>query len=114
VAHLIATSARSRRRDLATLQALGFSLRQVRAVVLWQGFAMAVATGAIALPVGAIAGRLIWQRYAEGIKVVPEPVTPWSALAALLVASTVLAVVAAGPPAVAASRRRPIDALRSE
>ncbi len=114
LAHLIASGARARRGDLATLKALGFSGGQIRSVVLWQAVALAVVSGLIAIPIGVAAGRLAWRRYAEGLGVVPEPVTPWLGAVVLLGALVIVALLAATIPAIAAGRRRALNSLRSE
>lgn len=114
LAHLVATGARARRGDLATLKALGFSRGQVRSVVMWQAVALALLSGLIAIPIGGVVGRFAWHRYAEGLGVVPEAVTPWWGAVLLLAALVVVAVLAAVVPALAAGRRRPSDSLRSE
>ena len=59
-------------------------------------------------------GRLLWRRYAQGIDVVAEPATPWLGLVVLTVALALVAAIAAIGPAIAAARRQPLAALRSE
>ncbi len=114
MAHLIATGARARRRDIATLRALGLVGAQARAIVAWQALTLVVVTAAVALPVGVVAGRYAWRTYAEGLGVVPEPVTPWGLLAVLLAGLVVAHLVASVLPGRAAARMRPVESLRSE
>lgn len=114
LAHLIATGARARRRDIATLRALGLVGSQARAIIAWQALTLVVVTALVALPVGVVAGRYAWRVYAEGLGVVPEPVTPWAPLAALMAGLVVAHLLAAVLPGRAAARMQPVAALRSE
>lgn len=112
--HLLASAVRRRRRELAILKTLGFVSGQVRATVAWQATTLVVCSLVVGLPVGLAAGRWVWTRFADGLGVVPEPRVPWLAIAllvpaAVLVANTVAAVVAA-----VAARTRPALVLRSE
>jgi ABC-type lipoprotein release transport system permease subunit len=112
--HLLVSSVRHRRRDLAVLKALGFQRRQVSLTIVWQASTLVTVALAIGVPVGVAAGRWIWLAVAERIGVVPEPVLP-AALLALLAAATVLvANLVAAVPAWMAARTRPATVLRSE
>jgi hypothetical protein len=112
--HLLVSSVRHRRRDLAVLKALGFLRGQVSLTVVWQASTLVALALAIGIPVGAAAGRWIWLVVAEQIGVVPEPVLP-AALLALLAAATVLvANLVAAVPAWMAARTRPATVLRAE
>jgi hypothetical protein len=111
--HLVLTGVRARRNELATLRALGFTSRQVRATLAWGATTVTVLTLLVALPLGIIAGRVAWEAYARRIDIVPESVYPWWPLA--LVAG--VALVLANVVAVAAGRsgaRSPAKALRAE
>ena len=114
LAHLIATGARARRRDIATLRALGMIGVQSRAIIAWQATVLVVLTAAVAFPIGVVAGRYAWSKYAEGLGVVAEPVTPWARLAVLFGALIAAGLLASVLPGRIGSRMRPIDSLRSE
>jgi FtsX-like permease family len=60
ITHLLITSVRRRRRDIAVLRAVGFSQRQVRAAVAWQSATLMAVSLAVGVPAGLIAGRQIW------------------------------------------------------
>jgi ABC-type lipoprotein release transport system permease subunit len=110
---LVAT-ARRRRGELATLKAVGLRRAQLGSVVLWQAATFAVLAAAVAIPTGIVAGRLLWLVFSDRLGVPYEPAVPAGWVAALALASVVLALVAAVGPAVAVARTRPGPALRAE
>ena len=76
-------SVRRRRRDLALLKTLGFTKRQLAAVVASQA-TVTIALGALAgVPLGILAGRYLWDLFANEIHAVPAPTV--SALAVVLI-----------------------------
>lgn len=104
--HVLFSTIRWRRRDLAVLKALGFSRRQVRATVAWKATTVAVVALAVGLPLGAVGGRWAWSLLASGLGVPAQPLLPLALLlvvpAVVLVANLAAAVpgrMAAGTPA---------------
>lgn len=76
-------SVRRRRRDLALLKTLGFTQGQLGAVVACQA-TVAVTLGAlVGVPLGIVAGRYLWNLFANEIHAVPAPTV--SALAIVLI-----------------------------
>jgi hypothetical protein len=72
----LAASVRRRRRDLATLKALGFTRRQLLSTVCWQS-SVTVGIGVVAgVPLGIALGRWLWTLFAREIYVVPYPTVP--------------------------------------
>jgi ABC-type lipoprotein release transport system permease subunit len=114
IAHLLITSVRRRRRDIAVLRAVGFSRRQVRAAVAWQSATLMAVSLAAGVPAGVIAGRQIWLLLSHQLGVLPVPAVPAAALAILVAAAVPLAVAIAAWPAEAAARISPALALRAE
>jgi FtsX-like permease family len=114
LSYVVATGAGARRNDLATMRALGLRPGQVRAAIAWQSVVTVAVGLAIALPIGIVAGRTIWYRYATGLEVVPEPVTPWGQLAAFAAATVVVALFVSLAPGWAAARKSTVEVLRSE
>jgi ABC-type lipoprotein release transport system permease subunit len=57
LAHMLVSSTRRRRRDLAILKALGFTRSQVQAAVAWQATTITAIALLIGLPAGIAAGR---------------------------------------------------------
>jgi hypothetical protein len=108
------TSVRRRRRDLALLKTLGFTRRQLAAVVSWQS-TIAVGIGtAIGVPVGIILGRALWNLFARDIHAVPEPTVPGLTVALIALGALVLANLVAAVPAQQAARTKTAVLLRAE
>jgi ABC-type lipoprotein release transport system permease subunit len=114
LAHLLVTSVRRRRRDLAVLKTLGFVRRQVSATVAWQATTVALVALAVGLPLGVALGRWSWSLLIDRIGLAPEPVTPWPALLAAATATVLVANLVAAWPGRMAAQTRPAVALRSE
>ncbi len=96
------SSVRQRRRDLALLKTLGFTKRQLAAVVAWQSSVAGIIGVGIGLPLGIAAGRSLWILFARDIDAVPQPTTPWSLLLVAVGALALANIVAAIPGRVAA------------
>ena len=88
----VAASARRRRRELAILQTLGLTRRQLRSIIAWQTLTLLLVAVTVGLPLGIIAGRWAWAGFATSLGVVPVTVLP---LTSLLVGLALLVV--AGP-----------------
>jgi hypothetical protein len=112
--HLLVSSVRHRRRDLAVLKALGFLRRQVSLTVVWQATTLAVLALVVGVPAGIAAGRWVWLGVAERVGVVPEPVVPAQLLAVAAAATVLVANLVAAVPAWMAARTHPATVLRAE
>ena len=107
-------SVRRRRRDLALLKTLGFTHRQLGAVVAWQS-SIAVAIGvAMGVPIGIIFGRWLWNLFAHTIHAVPQPTIPTLSIALVALAALALANIVAALPARQAARTQTAELLRAE
>jgi hypothetical protein len=107
-------SVRQRRRDLALLKTIGFVRRQLAAAVAWQATVAAVVGIVVGIPLGVIAGRWLWDLFAEQIYAVPYPTVPGLSLVLVGVGTLVLANVIAAVPARNAARTPTALMLRSE
>jgi ABC-type antimicrobial peptide transport system permease subunit len=114
LAHTLLTSIRRRRRDLAVLKTIGFTRRQVALAVVWHASTLAVIALVIGLPVGLLAGRRVWDAFAEGLGAVPEATFPTIVVLLAVPAALLLANAIASVPAVLAGRTRAAVALRTE
>jgi hypothetical protein len=112
--HLLVTSIRRRRRDLAVLKTLGLTSGQVRATVAWQSTTIAAAAVVLGVPAGTAAARWVWLLFAKQLGIVPEPAVPLLALAALGAATILVANLVAVLPGRIAARTSPALVLRSE
>lgn len=112
--HLLVTSVRRRRRDLAVLKTLGFVRRQVSATVAWQATTLAAVALLVGLPLGVAAGRWAWVLVNQGLGSPAGPVTPTLAVLALVPATVLAANLVAALPARVAAATRPAVVLRSE
>jgi len=97
-------SVRRRRRDLALLKTLGFTRRQLMAVVAVQSTSAVVAGAAVGVPLGITAGRQLWILFARSINAVPDPTVPVTSLVLVAFGSIVLANLVAALPARSAAR----------
>src|SRR5439155_25941162 len=71
--HLLLTSVRRRRRELAILKSVGFLSRQVSATVAWQATTLAIAALVLGIPAGIALGRGAWRLIATRVGLVPLP-----------------------------------------
>jgi hypothetical protein len=110
----LASSVRRRRRDLAMLKTLGFTRRQLAAVVAWQSTTTALVGVVMGIPVGIVIGRELWTLFARSINAVPDPTVPvWSVLI-VGVGTLVFANIVATLPGRSAARTPAALVLRAE
>jgi predicted lysophospholipase L1 biosynthesis ABC-type transport system permease subunit len=114
LAHLVVVGARSRRREIAVLRALGLRPAQVRRATACQSTTIALIAIVVGMPLGVAGGRLVWRAYAKGLGVLPEPATPALLLLVLAGAALLTANVVAAGPGWRESRARPIESLKAE
>jgi ABC-type antimicrobial peptide transport system permease subunit len=108
------SSVRRRRRDVALLKTLGFTRRQLAAVVAWQS-TVAVAVGVVVgVPVGVVFGRWLWDLFAHNIDVVLSPTVPVASILLIALAALVLANLVAAVPGLIAARTKTASLLRAE
>jgi ABC-type antimicrobial peptide transport system permease subunit len=112
--HVLLTSTRRRRRDLAMLKALGLVRRQVLGVVEWQAVTLAATALVFGVPLGIVAGRWAWVLFADAAGVSASPSIPVPLVLASIPVSLALAALIASGPGWTAARVRPAVALRAE
>jgi hypothetical protein len=114
LAHARGSGTRRRTHDVAVLRALGIRPAQAGAAVRWQAVALGLIGGLAGVFFGVIAGRLVWQRVAQGTGALVETVVPvWAWIVAPL-AALVIALLVSLVPASRAAAVRPAEALRTE
>lgn len=112
--HALVLSVRRHRRQLAVLQSLGFTRRQVGAAVASHATTLALTSAVIGLPFGVVLGRWGWRMVADQIGVVNIPVTPLLPLVATVLGVLLVANLVSTYPAWRAVRRSVAEALRAE
>jgi predicted lysophospholipase L1 biosynthesis ABC-type transport system permease subunit len=112
--HALATSARRRARETATLRALGFTRRASAAVLMVQAATIVLVALLVGVPLGLLLGDRIWTVIADGANVVVLTVAPVLAVGLFVGAVAVLAAVATASPVWRTMRARPGEALRAE
>lgn len=112
--HVLATTVRRRRHDLAVLRALGFRALQVGGCVAWQAVTVSVVALLVGIPLGIAVGRWSWRWVADSTPLLYVP--PIAAVVVLvsIPAALVLAITMAALPARRAAHLRPADVLRAE
>ena len=96
------------------LKTLGFTRRQLAAVVAWQS-TIAVAIGVIiGIPLGVLLGRTLWDRFARQIHAVPAPTTPALTVALIAIGALAVANLVAAIPGYLAARTRTAVLLHAE
>ncbi len=114
LAHVLLTSVRRRRRDLAVLKTLGLTRPDVLRLVAWQATALAAAALLIGVPLGVVAGREAWAFFAGAAGVAPGPDVPLPLVLLTVPVTLLLANAIAALPGWAAARLRPAVVLRAE
>lgn len=105
---------RRRRSDLAVLRAIGFTRRQTGVAILTQSLIVAVLGIAVGAPLGLVAGRWSWGRFATRMAVDPSPSVPIATIGVVLAGLAVAAVLVAVAPSQIAARIRAGDVLRRD
>lgn len=114
LAHVLLTSVRRRRRDLAMLKTLGLTRPQVLRLVAWQATALVTASLAAGLPLGILAGRQAWTFFADAAGVATQPDVPLPLILLAIPVTVLLANLIAAWPGWTAARVHPAVALRTE
>jgi predicted lysophospholipase L1 biosynthesis ABC-type transport system permease subunit len=114
VGHMLVSSVRRRRHDVAILRTMGFVRRQVASAVAWQATTVAVVGLVVGVPLGVAAGRWTWGLVASQLGVRDQPVVPVLVVAVVVAGSLVAANAVASVPGLVAARTRPAEILRAE
>ncbi|MBI5089139.1 MAG: ABC transporter permease, partial [Actinobacteria bacterium] len=110
----IVSSVRGRSRELAILRVLGFTDRQVQASVRWQAAAVVSVGLVVGTPLGVVAGRFAWHRFADDLGVGRTASLAPRWLGLYLVVVAVLAFVASAPAVRRAGRSTVARVLRED
>jgi hypothetical protein len=96
------------------LKTLSFTRRQLATSVAWQA-TISVGIGVvIGVPCGIVAGRFLWDLFADQIYVVPDPAVPIALIVGIGLGALVAANLVAALPGWVAARTRTALLLRAE
>lgn len=112
--HMLVSSVRRRRRDLAIMKTLGYDRRQMRLSVIWQASTLVLIALAAGLPVGIVGGRWACGLFADQLGIDRSPTIATTTLLLTIPATLLLANAIAAFPGRAAARIHPAVALRAE
>jgi hypothetical protein len=112
--HAVALTTRLRRRELATLRAIGATLRTGVAIISFQSLAILLIAVVVGIPIGLAAGRTTWAPIARRAHLIFAPSVGFGWLMLLCGLAAAGAALATVVPAFRAARLRPAEALRTE
>jgi predicted lysophospholipase L1 biosynthesis ABC-type transport system permease subunit len=112
--HVLVVSTRRRAREFGILASLGLIRSQLRSIVWCQALTLIGIGLAVGIPLGVIAGRVSWKAAIGGVGMIVSPTSPWSTLAAFVVAAVIGTWLISLVPGAWAARTRPDRLLRAE
>lgn len=112
--HALAVTVTRRGTELGVLSVLGFRPRQRRLVIAAQATTLALVALVVGVPLGAVAGRLLWLTIAGAIGVATDPALPFALFAVGVPAIVVVLNLIGAVPGRFAQRLDVAEALRSE
>jgi len=104
LAHLLVTSIRNRRRDLAIVKTLGATRRQLALAVAWQATPLVAVALVVGVPLGIVGGSLVWRAFANDLGIADAVSVPVLAFVGIVAAGLFLANLIALAPGRAAAR----------
>jgi ABC-type lipoprotein release transport system permease subunit len=114
IAHVVLTTTRRRRHDLATLRSLGLTPRQAQGCLVWQALTIAAAAVVIGVPLGVLAGSRVWQAATRSLGTATDPARALVMLGMVAAGALLVAAAIAAPAGWRATRARPASALHTE
>jgi ABC-type lipoprotein release transport system permease subunit len=104
LAHLLVTSIRNRRRDLAVMKTLGCTNCQLAFAVAWQATTLVVLALVVGVPLGIVGGRVVWRAFTEDLGIATTAAIPVVAFTGIVAAAVVVANLIAFAPGRSAAR----------
>ncbi len=114
VAHIMFTSTRARRRDVAILRSLGADRGWITRAVHWQATTFTIVPLAVGVPLGFIIGRIVFAAFANSMGAINEASLPIAIVIAVVAGVLVLANLVAAIPASRARRMPPAVILQTD
>ncbi|HEX7275752.1 MAG TPA: ABC transporter permease, partial [Acidimicrobiales bacterium] len=112
--HVMVTSVRNRRRDVAVLRSLGADGPWITRTVHSQATLFSLLPLVVGVPLGLSVGRIVFEAFAGSVGAVPDASFPYALLAAVTAGILLLANAAAVVPARRARRLAPAPLLAAE
>jgi ABC-type antimicrobial peptide transport system permease subunit len=103
VGHVMLTSTRGRRRDLAILRSLGADRSWITRAVHWQATVLTVLPVVLGIPLGIVIGRLVFVTFADSMGAVHDAAIP---LLSIAIGAVAVVAVANGLAAMVSQRSR--------
>jgi ABC-type antimicrobial peptide transport system permease subunit len=114
VGHVMLTSMRGRRRDLAILRSLGADRSWITRAVHWQATVLTVLPVVVGIPLGIVIGRVVFVAFADSMGAVNDAAIPLLSIAVGAVAVVAVANGVAAMVSQRTRRREPALLLQSE
>ena len=111
---MLLASVRARRRDLAVLKAIGLTNGQLRLTLIAQALLTVSTALVVGLPLGILAGRLTWIRFARDTGVLARPDVPVLIVLIVAAVAALAGSVFSLIPAAIAARTPAAQTLRTE
>ncbi|MEP7201277.1 MAG: FtsX-like permease family protein [Ilumatobacteraceae bacterium] len=114
VSHVMLTSTRNRRRDVAILRSIGADRRWITRAVLWQATLLTALPVVVGVPVGIVVGRLVFATFADSMGAIRDASIPVAVVAIGAMVTVGLANAIAAAASRAARHNEPAQLLQGE
>ena len=114
VSHVMLTSMRNRRREVAILRSIGADRSWITRAVLWQATLLTALPVVIGIPAGVVVGRLVFATFADSMGAMRDAAIPLGVVAIGAFATVILANAIAAAASRAARHDEPAQLLQGE
>ena len=112
--HVLVTTVRRRRGELATLRTLGITPQQTLSCIVWQAATVTAVGLAVGVPLGLIAGDAAWFAITDPTGLATDTDRPVLLYVTMGILALLISVIVALPSGQRAGRQRLADGLRAE
>jgi ABC-type antimicrobial peptide transport system permease subunit len=113
VLYALLSQTRFHRRDMAVLHAMGFTRRQLAAVVPWQSLPLAIASIFVGIPLGILLARQQYAAFARRLGVIESPSTPVLIILGIVAVVMLVVAISVALAMLMARRTDPATTLRN-
>jgi hypothetical protein len=114
LAHIVFSTGRRRRLELATLRSIGFTRGQTGGCLVWQSLTVTIAALLVGVPLGIVVGDRVWQAATDSLGTATDPLYPALGILLVVVGACVLAVGIGAPVGWRVTRTSPARVLHGE